>query len=578
MILVFFNHTFAQQKADSLRAILPESEGELRIDILNDLASIISTNDAAETLKLTDEALELANSLGYDEGKVQAWLVMATLASKQSQLDKTDSLTRLAIDLADRINDQKGMAMAQLTLGVLNIRRGKLDEAMQNHIDGLQAANQLGDADLRQTHTMNIGHVKRRLGQYREAEKYLLESLEIALEHGLNFRAGQVYLTLGYLKYQNQDLQSSIDFYHKALPIFREEKDQGSEAMILNNLGYAYYLQKENALALDFYNRSQVIRQRIGDRLGVSRALMNKALIAKDESRYAQAVSFANRAADIAREIKNADRMMEILALLSQIYEKQQNFREALNTQLEYAVLKDSVAKEANSRRVAELTAEFELERKENELEKNRQEISLLASEQQLLETRQFLLIALILLILVASGAIWVHQRAKMKRVLVGEKLAEERARNEALEKEKLEQQLMLKNNELKSLADQLVHQNELTNRFKSELNKQDQSDRILEIVNFLERQSEESLTWQQFRLKFDESYPEFITALIHNFPSMTPNELDISVLLKINLPNKEIAQILNISYDGVKKSIQRLYKKMNFDSPERLRGYILGA
>lgn len=583
LVFIFFTYAFAQGETDSLRAVLPEAEGTSRVDILNRLAGYISTNDAEKTMALTNEALELSGTLSYDKGKTRAWLVQATLFSKQSKLDKTDSLTHLAMDLANSTDDQKGIAMAQLTFGALNIRRGKLDEAVQNHIDGLKASNILGDADLQQTHTMNIGHVKRRLGELNEAEKYFKESLKIALDNGLNFRLGQVYLSLGFLEYEYQNLDASIAYYDKALVIFKEEKEQGSVAMILNNLGYAYYLKKEYAKALDFYNQSQEIRESIGDRLGVSRALMNRALIAKDRGRFTSAESLANQAAEIARELKNATRMMEILSLLSQIYEKQQNFRQAFNTHLEYSALKDSVAREANSRRVAELTTQFELERKENELANNKQEISLMASEQELLRTRQFLLISIISLLLIITLFIWLYYHARIKRARISEYLAEERASNEELKRQQLGHEMQQQNEQLKSHVDRLAQQNliivdfrEQIENLKTKLDGQENSQGIEEIVKMIERKSDEHLSWQEFRLMFDEVYPQFIPRLLEDFPTVTANELDLSVLLKMNLPNKDISQILNISYDAVKKSVLRFYKKLNFESGEELRHYIL--
>ncbi|GAB5526548.1 MAG: hypothetical protein Roseis2KO_44200 [Roseivirga sp.] len=583
LIHIFFNYALAQDVVDSLRAVLPKAEGTSRVDMLNSLAGYISINDARETMALTNEALETSGILDYDKGKVKAWLVQATLFSKQSKLDKTDSLTHLAMNLANITNDQKGIAMAQLTFGALNIRRGKLDEAIQNHIDGLKASNMLGDPDLQQTHTMNIGHVKRRLGELDEAEKYFKESLKIAIDNGLNFRVGQVYLSLGFLEYEHQNLDACIDYYEKALPIFIRENEQGSVAMILNNLGYAYYLKKDNTRALDFYNQSQEIRERIGDRMGLSRSLMNKALIAKDRGDFNRAESLAHQAEEIVSEIKNAARMIEVLSLLAQIYEKQQDFRNAFEVQREYSALKDSVAKEANSRRVAELTAQFELERKENELVKNQQQISLLASEQELLQTRQFLLISIISLLLIITFFIWVYYHARVKRARISEHLAEEKATNEELKRQQLGHEMQQQNEQLKSHIDKLAQQNLMIVDFKQqisslqiELNGQENTQGIEEIVKMIERKSDHQLSWQEFRLMFDEVYPQFIPRLLDDFPKLTANELDISVLLKMNLPNKDISQILNISYDAVKKSVLRLYKKLNFESGEELRHYML--
>ena len=46
--------------------------------------------------------------------------------------------------------------------------------------------------------------------------------------------------------------------------------------------------------------------------------------------------------------------------------------------------------------------------------------------------------------------------------------------------------------------------------------------------------------------------------------------------LLKMNLSSKEIANILNISLDGIKKARQRLRKKMDINSDQSLEAVII--
>lgn len=573
----------AQDAADSLRRELESAVGRPRVDVLNGLASYRKSVNPEEAEQFLHLSLKLADSLNYHEGKVKSWLVLATIASRQSDFFRADSLIGMSMNLTKEVDDQYGLTSALLAKGVLNIRRGRYDEAIQDHIEGVKVAREIAEGDLMQTHTMNIGHIKSRLNLPEEADKYFLESLEIAEAYGLTHRVGQVYLALGVSAYQRGDLAACIAYYERALPIFINEQELRSAGVVLNNLGYAYYLKKDFERANAYYDRSLEFRTQLNDRLGISRIWLNKARIKFNLGENREANRLSNVSLGIAREIKDLKREMEVLEFMVEVYEQEGNLNKALNTFRIYGDLKDSVNAIANQQRVAELTAEFELERKEKELDNARQQVSLLAEREGLLQTRQWLLTASVLLLLLVASFIWAFQKARVKRALANERLAEQRAKNEELMKKQLGHELMLKIEELKSHADRLASQNQLIQNFKDQLTEQDnkrenliESDRIEDIVNYLERNADQYLTWQQFRLKFDESYPGFTASLIKDFPSMTPNELDISILLKINLPNKEVAQILNISYDGVKKSIHRLYKKMHLDSPEQLRRHVL--
>lgn len=576
---------FGQRQVDSLRNVLKRSQGKESLDIINQLASYIKDADPYEADSLATSVLITADDIDYPEAKVKAWLLLATIASRQSDFLKTDSLISLSMALATDISDHFGQTSALLARGVLNIRRGKYDEAIQNHIDGLKAAKAIGDGDLMQTHTMNIGHIKSRLNLPEEADEFFLESLEIAKEYYLTLRIGQVYLALGVSAYQREDLEDCIVNYEKALPVFLELEEHRSAGIVLNNLGYAFYLKKDFIKANQYYDRSLKFRTELNDQLGVSRIWLNKARIKFEQGEYREARRLNNHALEIARKVKSPRREMEVLEFMVKIHEKGGNLQDALITLKKHNQLKDSVNTMANRQRVAELSAEFDLERKENELQLARQELTLLEQKESLLTARQFLMAAVILVLILFIAVIWIYQKGRVKRALINERLAEQKAENEALLKQRLSRELELKDQELKSIADRLAQQNQRVQDFKAELSEQStrrenliESEKIESIINFLERQPESYLTWQHFRLKFDENYPDFTARLVAEYPDLTTNEIDISILLKINLPNKEMAQILNISYDAIKKSLQRMYRKMGLSTPEELRVHILKA
>jgi DNA-binding CsgD family transcriptional regulator len=59
-------------------------------------------------------------------------------------------------------------------------------------------------------------------------------------------------------------------------------------------------------------------------------------------------------------------------------------------------------------------------------------------------------------------------------------------------------------------------------------------------------------------------------------FPDITANELRLLALLKMNLSSKEIANILNISQEGIKKARYRLRKKLNIATEDSLQDLVL--
>ena len=60
------------------------------------------------------------------------------------------------------------------------------------------------------------------------------------------------------------------------------------------------------------------------------------------------------------------------------------------------------------------------------------------------------------------------------------------------------------------------------------------------------------------------------------SYPEVSTNDLRLMSLLKMNLSSKEIANILNISIEGVKKARYRLRKKLNLNTEESLQELVI--
>ncbi len=68
---------------------------------------------------------------------------------------------------------------------------------------------------------------------------------------------------------------------------------------------------------------------------------------------------------------------------------------------------------------------------------------------------------------------------------------------------------------------------------------------------------------WELFQENFSNAYPHFVERLMERFPAVTPSELRLILLMKLNLDTPRIATILGISPDSVKKTRHRLRKKL---------------
>ena len=111
---------------------------------------------------------------------------------------------------------------------------------------------------------------------------------------------------------------------------------------------------------------------------------------------------------------------------------------------------------------------------------------------------------------------------------------------------------------QLKELVKSSESKNKITQIFKK-LNQNKIGDKYLEI----------------FDVNFERVHTEFFRDLKHINPSFSQRELRLSALIKMNLTNKEISHILNISTRGVETARYRLRRKLNLPASESLTSFL---
>ena len=150
------------------------------------------------------------------------------------------------------------------------------------------------------------------------------------------------------------------------------------------------------------------------------------------------------------------------------------------------------------------------------------------------------------------------------------------------LEKEQLEADLRFKSKELSGVVMTNIAHQEFLNSLKEEIQQQKLSgqytrknlDKLLALVNNNIVSDEES--WNMFQANFDRIHETFFRNLKQQYPDLTSGDLRFCALLRLNLPTKEIAKLLNISIRGVDAARYRLRKKFNLPQEDSLTDFMI--
>lgn len=98
--------------------------------------------------------------------------------------------------------------------------------------------------------------------------------------------------------------------------------------------------------------------------------------------------------------------------------------------------------------------------------------------------------------------------------------------------------------------------------------------DKLLTLVNSNIVSDEEN--WTMFQANFDRIHENFFRNLKLQYTDLTSGDLRFCALLRLNMPTKEIAKLLNISTRGVDAARYRLRKKFNLLPEESLTDFLI--
>ena len=127
-----------------------------------------------------------------------------------------------------------------------------------------------------------------------------------------------------------------------------------------------------------------------------------------------------------------------------------------------------------------------------------------------------------------------------------------------------------------------MIQKNEFLNDIKSRLKDirkgepELQEKRIKKLIKSIDFNFTLDDDWQEFETVFQQVHSEFFEKLKLLYPKLTPAEVRLCAMIRLNLHSKDMAAIMGISQDSLRIARYRLRKKLGLDKGSNLYTYIL--
>jgi tetratricopeptide (TPR) repeat protein len=577
------------------------------VDGLLSKSRLMKDSDPGKGIELARLAFKVADSIRYDEGFIKASVLYSEFLLQTGTNDSAKIILNGLLDKYGSKLQNRQYVEFWVFRGITYYEMGSYDTAMSNYKTAFEIVPD--ETELNEitapifTNRANVYGV---YGEYSKAVEDYMKVARFYEENNIKAPLAQIYINIGAELRNLNEFTKSIEYYTKAATINEKIGNNRGLAQCYANMGVSYKEMDSIDLAIEYYEKSLEIAEKTNSTLFIAQNKLNLGNIYEKAGRYEDAINSFNSSLEICvnsgveygimlnylnlghvnwlaknfdssedyyrkalakiREMKLPKEEYQALERMAKLNADQGYFKHAYQNLMLGYTLKDSIQSMEQKQYILDLEKKYETEKKE---------LAIAQLEKKGLNQRLIILLlitaALILLILV-------------QRVYLKNKITKRDQLIVQQESVLLQSKLDSKNRELSNVALQVV---------EMQLQLQDTNDKLKEIINRSVDKNHpifrEILNWLKtnyvkhsllkgFENQLADSNKDFYSRLLTNFPDLTPTELKICAMLRLNLSTKEIALLLTRSIRTIDFTRNSIRKKLKLGIQDNLQTFLMSV
>ncbi|MCW3123387.1 MAG: hypothetical protein JWQ38_2879 [Flavipsychrobacter sp.] len=322
-----------------------------------------------------------------DSNKV---MLLQILSNEFRKVDPNEGIRygEEALALAEQLGWKQGIASAYSALGYNYQYKSEYPRALEYFLKTLKADQEAGNKKGAASAMQSIANVYQYQKNYAKVQEYHLNALKVFQElkdkHGIASAEGN----LGIFYFSQGDYDKALEYDYKSLQIAEELNAVDNIALNLGNIGNVYLYKKDYARALQCCFKSLRIFQTLGDNYGAAIDLGNIGEIylgiAQDTlisvppdslvpagrvANLKKAIGYLEQSIVASRKISQLDNIIEFSQYLSDAYKLSGDYKSALESYVLYSQTNDSVYSTQNSQKIKLLENKQALDIKDRDLQ-----------------------------------------------------------------------------------------------------------------------------------------------------------------------------------------------------------------
>ena len=404
----------------------------------------------------------------------------------------------------------------------------------------------------------------------RQYEKGIALGNKELKAHGSDFSDADEYtikINMGIAYYNVGKIDSAILIYRDVLATTQRLGDKINEARLLTNLGNALRANKAFTEAISAIDNALQICRDYNLEIGILINLINKAELFYDMRRYPEALELLKEAERILSNYKAEVLQTDLNRVAALIYGGLGDYQTAFRYQKAYSEATEEMYQKQQELLILDWEANLEREKQEQEIEALQAEVENARRRQLFLYTLG--LMALISVVLGYRLLVNKHAKDRLQAKLNREESVNLRLQLEMKEKELASQSIHLQS--IKAFSDTMTTK---LKQFKKGLPDRSEEE-LSKLVSEFEHRFPEAL-WEDFQMRFEKINDSFYQKLMEKCPDLTPVEIKLAGLLRLNLSTKEISDLTNRSIGTIANTRSTLRKKLQLENDDNLVSYLI--
>ena len=505
---------------------------------------LMAEKETDSAIAVMQEIKEPQNNLTDRDYALYALLLSEAMHRKQQLNAETDTLLLPAIKYFSESGDSLYAERALYCKAHLDRRLYRMKDAMQSFLKALLFLQGSGnDEQLYRVNTW-LGVVCLNQEEYEGKMRYSKEALKAALRMDNLFYKNLALCDIATGYYFLNRLDSALYYAQAAYDAAIADSLPSQLPHVYTDLGSIYAKMGENGKALEYIDKAIGLRSR-KDTLAILGLYADKVDLFGKLGQYDSAYHYFRKAVASPNLATQADAYNH----MSGAYYKMGRCNEAYSLLLRFTELADSVRKQ---RHTAEVIALQELYKHE-QLSVENLYWRTQAAERQ---SNVYLMATLSLLSLWIASTIYFFYWRNRRRLV-------EQQHQLASQQEELHHQRQVTTENLQRMAEMEQKEARLKETFFRRLNQR--------IVQEIEKGSNILLSdddWEDIVQNADIIFDNFTRRLQQHYPALNKEDLRYCCMVKMQLSQLEMSQIMHLEKDSVKKRLRRIrMEKMKADS-----------